>query len=188
MPPLPTLGLATGGMGGHRKVQRRHAADGGRFLKSGFWLLAAMLTVLVLLAACSEEEETVTATATPAPAPTPAPTPTGPTPTCPGGALDATWGCIQNLVFTPICSGCHGGNAGLFLDAQNSPSIVGRASTEQPSLQLIKVGDPDNSYLIRKIEGGPAITGSRMPLTGCCLPSATIQFIRAWVTAGANVP
>ena len=189
MPPLPTLGLTAGRVAGHRKVQRRPAADGGKFLKTVFWLLAAMLAVLVLLAACSEEEETVTPTATPASTTTtPTPPPTGPIPTCPGGALDATWGCIQNLVFTPVCSGCHGGNAGLFLDAQNSPSIVGGPSTEQPALQLIRVGEPDNSYLIHKIEGVPSISGGQMPLGQTPLPATTIQFIRAWVTDGANVP
>ena len=99
-----------------------------------------------------------------------------------------TWGCIQNFVFTPVCSGCHGGNANLFLDAQNSPSIRGRASTQQPALQLIQVGDPDNSYLIRKIEGDPSISFGQMPLDQTPLPAATIQFIRDWVTAGATVP
>ena len=102
--------------------------------------------------------------------------------------MDATWGCIQNFVFTPVCSGCHGGTQGLFLDAQNSPSIVGRASTEQPALQLIAAGDPDNSYLIRKLEGDPSITCCRMPRGGPFLSTATIQFIRDWVTAGATVP
>ena len=155
-------------------------------MKTTFWLLAAMLAVLVLLAACSEEEEeTVVPTAIPAS------TTSTPTPTCPGGTLDATWGCIQNLVFTASCatSGCHSGSsrqAGLSLTAQDSPSIVGRASTQ--GLALIDPTNPDGSYLIRKLEGGPDISGSQMPLTGCCLPSATIQFIRAWVTAGATVP
>ena len=157
-------------------------------MKTTFWLLAAMLAVLVLLAACSdEEEETVVPTTIPASTtPTPAPTPT-----CPGGALDATWGCIQNLVFTASCasSGCHSGSsrqAGLSLTAQDSPSIVGRASTQ--GLALIDPTNPDGSYLIRKLEGGPGISGSRMPLGQTPLPDATIQFIRAWVTDGATVP
>ena len=155
-------------------------------MKTTFWLLAAMLAVLVLLAACSdEEEETVVPTAPPA---STTPTPPPPTANCPGGALAASWGCIQDFVFTPVCSGCHGVNAGLSLDAQNSPSIVGRASTEQPALQLIRLGDPDNSYLIRKIEGVPGISGGGMPFGQTPLPDATIQFIRAWVTDGANVP
>jgi hypothetical protein len=39
--------------------------------------------------------------------------------------------------------------------------------------------------LIRKLEGGPGIVGSRMPLVGPPLDQATIDSIRQWITAGA---
>jgi hypothetical protein len=66
--------------------------------------------------------------------------------------------------------------------------IVGVPSQEAPSLLRIKPGDPDNSYLVQKIEGQAAV-GAQMP-DGCpvtqpCLSQATIAMIREWVSEGA---
>jgi hypothetical protein len=49
----------------------------------------------------------------------------------------------------------------------------------------VTVGNPDNSYLVRKLEGTAGITGSRMPLGGPPLDAALIANVRAWITAGA---
>ena len=104
---------------------------------------------------------------------------------------------LQTQIFTPLCSGCHNGVGTTLPGVQNLTaghtytSVVGVASLEQPTLQRIKAGDPDNSYLVQKIEGAAGITGSRMPL-GCgappataCLDQATIDMVRTWVTQGA---
>ena len=95
---------------------------------------------------------------------------------------------IQSTVFTPICSECHGPiapSAGLQLNAADSfAAIVGVPSNQVPSLNRIAPGDPDNSYLIMKLEGTQAV-GSQMPLGGPPLPQDTIDFIRQWVTDGA---
>ncbi len=105
-----------------------------------------------------------------------------------GGPLTATFQSIQDNVFTPICSVCHAGGAapqGLRLDATNSYSmIVGVPSAEVSSLLRIKPGDPDNSYLVQKIEGHAAV-GAQMPFGGPPLPAATIAVIRQWVSDGA---
>jgi hypothetical protein len=105
-----------------------------------------------------------------------------------GGPLLPTFESIQNNVFTPICSVCHAGGAapeGMRLDAANSYAmIVGVPSTEVPAVLRIKPGDPDNSYLIQKIEGRAAV-GAQMPYGGPPLPSATIAAMRQWVTDGA---
>jgi len=104
------------------------------------------------------------------------------------GPLTATFQSIQDNVFTPICSVCHAGGAapqGLRLDAVNSYAmIVGVPSVEEPSVLRIKPGDPDNSYLIQKIEGHAAV-GAQMPFGGPPLPAATIAVMRQWVTDGA---
>jgi hypothetical protein len=96
---------------------------------------------------------------------------------------------IQDNVFTPICSRCHiGANApeGLQLDAAHSYSLlVGVPSVEDSSLLRVKPGDPDNSYMIRKIQGGPGIVGGQMPLGLAPLPQSTIDVIRTWVANGA---
>jgi hypothetical protein len=115
----------------------------------------------------------------------------------PGGSdslppLSADFDSIQANIFTPICSVCHiGGGApeGLRLDAADSFNLlVGVPSTEVPSLLRVKPGDPDNSYIIQKLEGHAAV-GSQMP-DGCpstqpCLTTSTIAFIRQWITDGA---
>jgi methionine-rich copper-binding protein CopC len=110
-----------------------------------------------------------------------------------GGPVTADFQSIQNNVFTPICSKCHiGGGApeGLQLDAAHSYNLlVGVPSAEQPALLRVKPGDPDNSYMVRKIEGLNGITGGQMPLMETPLPQATIDAIRQWITNGApNAP
>lgn len=126
------------------------------------------------------------------------------TPASPGGALrgqlstDAeapaavTLTQLQTTIFTPSCAGCHTGGGTALPSSMNlsnatatHAAIVGVASTEQPSLQRVTPGNPDASYLVRKIEGGPSITGARMPLGGAPLDAALIANVRAWITAGA---
>jgi methionine-rich copper-binding protein CopC len=117
-------------------------------------------------------------------------------PLMPGGAapppLSADFESIQENIFTPICSVCHAGGSapeGLRLDAGDSYNLlVGVPSTEVPSLLRVNPGDPDNSYIIQKLEGHAAV-GAQMPF-GCpttqpCLTTSTIAFIRQWITDGA---
>jgi len=110
-----------------------------------------------------------------------------------GGPITADFQSIQDNVFTPICSKCHIGASapeGLQLDAAHSYNfLVGAPSTEQPNLLRVKPSDPDNSYMVRKIEGLPSITGLQMPYMETPLPQTTIDAIRQWITNGApNAP
>jgi hypothetical protein len=113
-------------------------------------------------------------------------------PPIPGGSanapLVADFESIQAHVFTPICSLCHvGANAphGLRLDAADSYHLlVGVPSDEVPSILRVKPGDPDNSYVIQKLEGHAAV-GARMPFGGPYLSSDTVAVIRQWITDGA---
>src|SRR6266481_7202284 len=110
-----------------------------------------------------------------------------------GGPVTADFQSIQANVFTPICSVCHIGASapeGLQLDAAHSYNLlVGVPSAEEPSLLRVKPGDPDNSYMVHKIEGLNGITGGQMPLGETPLPQATIDAIRQWITNGApNAP
>jgi hypothetical protein len=97
---------------------------------------------------------------------------------------------IQANVFTPTCAtaGCHSGAGapqGLQLDAVNSYALlVGVASNESPGVMRVAPGDPDNSYIVHKLEGTAAV-GARMPLNGTPLSSANIATIRQWITDGA---
>ena len=95
---------------------------------------------------------------------------------------------IQTTIFTPICTACHvGANAprGLRLDAANSYAmLVNVASDEVPTLLRVNPGNPDQSYLVQKIEGTAAV-GGRMPLGGAALPADRIALVRQWIAAGA---
>ena len=91
-------------------------------------------------------------------------------------------------------AGCHVGAvpAGE-LDLSNGQTFsqtVDVASVQQPRVLRVKPGDPDASYLVRKIEGGPNITGTIMP-QGCpgaplngaqCLTPDENAAIRQWIT------
>jgi hypothetical protein len=109
-----------------------------------------------------------------------------------GGGLTADFQSIQDNVFTPICTKCHIGASapeGLQLDATHSYALlVGVASNEQPSVLRVAPGDPDSSYIIRKLQGTPGISGAQMPFGGPYLPQSTIDVIRQWITNGAPKP
>lgn len=111
----------------------------------------------------------------------------------PGGgngdpAIEPSFASIQEAVFTPICTACHVGATaphGLRLDEANSYGLlVGIPSAQVPTLQRVAPGDPDNSYLIQKLEGTAAV-GERMPAGGAPLPQPTIDVIRQWILDGA---
>jgi hypothetical protein len=100
---------------------------------------------------------------------------------------------LQTTIFTPICSGCHTGGGSSLPSSMNLSNasasfaaLVGVASTEQPALQRVNAGNPDDSYLVRKIEGTPGISGGRMPLGGAPLDATLIANVRAWIAAGAQ--
>ena len=97
---------------------------------------------------------------------------------------------IQAIIFTPTCatSTCHSGatpDAGLDLTDGNSfANLVNVPSTQNINFDLVEPGQPDNSYLIDKLED-TASAGNVMPPTGM-LPQADIDFVRQWISDGAN--
>ena len=102
--------------------------------------------------------------------------------------LAATLESIQVNVFDAACTICHAGAAaplGLQLDSGNSfTNLVGVPSVQAGSQLRVDPGDPDASYLIRKLEG-TASEGEQMPLGGPPVPQATIDFVRQWIIDGA---
>jgi hypothetical protein len=118
--------------------------------------------------------------------------------------LDATVSYRAHIV--PILSsetyrcqaaGCHGGGLASSSYALDSYAGIMGQGDEAKLLKMcdIKPGDPDNSYLVWKIEGDSRIlTGTvRMP-NGCetspdpndCLTQAEIDTIRTWILEGAR--
>jgi len=104
------------------------------------------------------------------------------------GVLLPTFESIQAQVFDQVCVPCHIGATaplGLRLDDANSFALLVGVSSEQNSALLrVDPGNPDDSYLIRKLEGTQS-TGGQMPLGGTPLPAADIATIRQWITDGA---
>jgi hypothetical protein len=92
--------------------------------------------------------------------------------------LTADFDSIQSNVFTPICAGCHGGAspaANLNLDAEHSYNdLVNVPSTEEPMLDRVKPGDPDNSYLVIHLQKD-----------GDGAPASDISLVIQWITDGA---
>src|SRR4029079_7882975 len=90
----------------------------------------------------------------------------------PGGGSAFTFARVQAQIFTPNCAkaGCHVtgvATGGMVLEAGLSyAQIVGRPSQENPTLARVAPGDPERSYLLKKIRGDADISGSRMPQDG----------------------
>lgn len=113
-----------------------------------------------------------------------------PTAQPPGTTFGPNFSEIQANIFTPTCAttGCHfgaGAPQGLRLDEANSYGLlVGIASGEVSSVLRVAAGDPNNSYLIQKLEGTASV-GGRMPLNAPSLDRTSIDTIRQWITDGA---
>ncbi|MBL7961598.1 PEGA domain-containing protein, partial [bacterium] len=77
---------------------------------------------------------------------------------------------VIQTIFDNHCIGCHSGTNPP--QGQNLSEnfaywhIVNVASNEKPALKRILPGDPDNSYLVLKIQGTVGISGVRMPADG----------------------
>jgi hypothetical protein len=153
-------------------------------LCSGYKCGAALLVLSALLAGCAGSGEGLDANGQPVGSSGDGGSGSG------GGGITADLQSIEDNVFAPICAQCHIGASapeGLQLDtaAHAYQFLVGVASNEVPSVLRVKPGDPDNSYLYKKITGAPGIVGGQMPLGQTPLPAATIAAIRQWIANGA---
>ena len=101
---------------------------------------------------------------------------------------------LQANIFGAICAACHTGTGAVLPGSQNLTTqsntftnVVNVDSLELSSLKRVRPYDPDNSYVVRKIEGnGIAPSTVRMPASGNYLSQAQINQVRAWVAAGAQ--
>lgn len=106
-------------------------------------------------------------------------------------AVVVTLAQLQTDIFTPRCSSCHTGVGGTLPGVMNLSSaaatfaaLVDVDSISEPTFKRVLPGDPDDSYIIHKLEG-TQLVGDRMPLGGPFLDQATIDEVRAWIDAGA---
>jgi len=119
---------------------------------------------------------------------------TGPTPN-----LEPTFASIQKEIFETTdssgrlaCTNCHSNvgrnpSGGLnLLSGLSYASLVRVASTGKPGAVRVIPGDPDNSYIIHKLEGRSDIVGVRMPRgNGPYLTDGQILVIKRWIANGA---
>jgi hypothetical protein len=91
---------------------------------------------------------------------------------------------VQSIWDTvPNCTNCHGGSGGLVLSHAN---LVNAPATACAPLNRVTPNDPDNSVLMRKLEGSTC--GTRMPRDDTAYfdrnPGLIIR-VRSWILANA---
>lgn len=95
-------------------------------------------------------------------------------------------------IFAKRCGDCHSvkeAKAHLILDpGRGYEDLVGQAAFQVPGMQLVKPGDPESSYLWKKLDH-TAREGKGMPRTlfgSKKLPDDELQLIRTWIETGAR--
>jgi hypothetical protein len=120
---------------------------------------------------------------------------TGPTPN-----LQPTLSSIQQEIFNTTdasgrqaCANCHtdagrtpAGGLNLRTTALSHAALVGVSSGARPGAIRVIPGDPENSYLIHKLEGRAGIVGTRMPRGNTLLTEGQVLVIKRWITLGAR--
>jgi hypothetical protein len=115
---------------------------------------------------------------------------------CAGGSQPgepaATLSELQQEIFTPSCAkgGCHDSataSEGLVLAAGSTFSQVVNVPSNQAPIRLrIEPGNPEDSYLMKKVRGDSDTSGVKMPLDGPpFLSNAQIQRLASWIENGA---
>lgn len=119
----------------------------------------------------------------------------GPTPN-----LQPTLSSIQREIFNTrdstgrlACTQCHTAQARNFVgglaltEGLSFVDLVNQASRNKPGAIRVVPGDPENSYLMHKLEGRATIAGERMPRsTGPYLTEGQLSIIRRWIQLGAK--
>jgi len=118
----------------------------------------------------------------------------GPTP-----SLEPTFASIQRDIFESTdsagrtaCTNCHtstGRNPSGGMNLNHDVAyeqLVNAAVRGKPGATRVIPGDPDNSYLVQKLEGAASIAGRRMPNNGPpYLTDGQILIVRRWIAIGA---
>ncbi len=108
--------------------------------------------------------------------------------------FSAVWAKIANIVepttFGSLaevydrCDSCHDdtplGNLSLLLNRAYT-QLVGQPSSQKEGAIRVIPFDPDNSYLVQKMEDSPGIVGGSMAYGG----PTYVQRVRAWIAQGA---
>ena len=146
--------------------------------KTRLWIVAGVIASSLWSAGCDEKLSSVA----------------GPTPT-----LEPTYSSISREIFTAsdssgrrACTACHtnvgrnpAGGLNLLTEVGHAQLVDVDSVTNRGSKRVVP-GDPDNSILIKKLEGAPGMVGQRMPIGGPpYLTAGQILIIRRWIQEGA---
>jgi len=142
------------------------------------WIFVVLILAAVAVSACDEQLSSLA----------------GPTPN-----LEPTFSSIQRELFETTdssgrvaCVNCHTSTGrtpagGLNLNHDVAyDQLVNVISRGKPGAVRVVPGDPDNSYIMHKIEGRSDIVGRRMPFNGPPFVSdGQVLIIRRWIATGA---
>jgi hypothetical protein len=158
-------------------LPQRAPLGGGAMLRS-VPKLCVLVGLGILAASCDEKLSTLA----------------GPTP-----ALQPTFASVQAEVFEKTdsagraaCTNCHtntgrtpSGGMNLNHDVAYDQLVNVAARGKAGAIRVIP-GDPENSYIVHKLEGAPDIAGRRMPNSGPpYLTDGQILIIKRWIAIGA---
>ena len=106
-----------------------------------------------------------------------------------------TWASRVSQIFDASCAGCHGGDnpdedLNLHSQYEDAYDNLFEPSTQNPDMQLIEPGEPENSYIWLKLTGHDDIEGDQMPIDGGTgepipLGDAELGDIETWITNDA---
>ena len=143
------------------------------------WYAAALLLLATLASGCDENLASIA----------------GPTPN-----LTPTLSSIEREIFNTTdssgraaCTNCHTDAGGrvpptgmVLLPGRAYDAMVNVPARNKPGAIRIIPGDPENSYLIHKLEVRTDIAGVRMPQRGPYLTDGQISIIKRWIQLGAR--
>lgn len=143
------------------------------------WYAAALLLLATMASGCDENLSSIA----------------GPTPN-----LTPTLSSIEREIFNTTdssgraaCTNCHTDAGGrvpptgmVLLPGRAYDFLVNVPARNKPGAIRIIPGDPENSYLIHKLEVRTDIVGVRMPQRGPYLTDGQISIIKRWIQLGAR--
>ena len=147
-------------------------------MRRRIWSIIAVAAATAAVAACDEKLSSIA----------------GPTPN-----LEPTFASIQKEIFETTdsagrvaCTGCHtstgrtpAGGLNLNRDAAYD-NLVNVPARGKPGAIRVIPGDPENSYILHKVEGRTGIVGRRMPFSGePFLTAGQILILKRWIETGA---
>lgn len=157
--------------------------------------------LVALFAASATAAATSTACTTEEPGPTCVADGTPPGFSAAGPAVSFSRDVIPIFETSCAFSTCHGSNVGaangVFLGndpARVHAALVGVRSGQLPSMAFVAPGAPQESYLLRKIDGSQCALddacggscGDPMPRGADLLPQETRDVVRSWIAQGAK--